>query len=89
MKKSGYSVRITCFIEASPTDMDQMRLAISAIEAVCQGMRQDGFQMVKHETRFMLSREVPEPADEYAGHDAKCAMKTNPLATHCTCTAAA
>jgi hypothetical protein len=59
-RKPGYSVRITCFIEASPTDMDQMRLAISAIDAACEALRQDGFQMVKSETRFMLSREVGE-----------------------------
>jgi hypothetical protein len=69
MKRPGYSVRITCFIEASPTDMDQMRLAISAIDAACEALRQDGFQMVKHETRFMLSREVGEEKPPAEGHD--------------------
>jgi len=62
MKRPGYAVKITCFIEAAPTDMDQMRLAISAIDAACEALRQDGFQMVKSETQFMLSREVPEAA---------------------------
>jgi len=62
MKRPGYAVKITCFIEASPTDMDQTRFAISAIDAACEALRQDGFQMVKSETRFMLSREVPEEA---------------------------
>jgi len=66
MKKSGYSIKISAFIEASPTDMDQMRLAISAIDAACEALRQDGFQMVKSETQFMLSREAAavEPAAE-------------------------
>jgi len=63
MRKPGYSVKITCFIEANPTDMDQMRLAISAIDAACEALRQDGFQMVKSVARFMLSREVPDAAD--------------------------
>jgi len=62
MKKSGYSVRITCFIEVSPTDMDQTRLAISAIDAACEALRQDGFQMVKSEVRFMLGKEVEDKA---------------------------
>lgn len=70
-KRSGYSLKISAFIEASPTNMDEMRLAISAIDAACEALRKDGFQGVTHVSRFMLSKDIPdEPKAAQAVPDA-------------------
>ena len=60
-KRTGYQVKITGFIVASPTDMEAMRAAIIKIDTICKVMSEVGF-MVKHNSRFMLSKEIADPA---------------------------
>ena len=61
-KRTGYQVKITGFIVASPTDVEAMRAAIIKIDAICKVMSEDGFMAVKHNSRFMLSKEIADPA---------------------------
>ena len=45
-KRTGYQVKITGFIVASPTDMEAMRAAIIKIDALCTVMSEDGREFV-------------------------------------------
>ena len=59
-KRSGFAVKITAFIEASAKDAPAMGLAAAKIDAIITAMDQAGFVCVKEDSRFMLSREVPD-----------------------------
>lgn len=61
-KRSGYSIKISAFIEADPKDMKSMKDAADLVDAAHEHLHFTGFKMVKLDSRFMLSREVPDAA---------------------------
>ena len=68
-KRSGFSVKITAFIEADAKNIESMNGAMQSISIIGEAFTTHGFRDLKVESRFMLSRELPdEPKAAQAGH---------------------
>ena len=61
-KRSGFAVKITAFIEADPNDMPAMAMAAASTEDIRSLLEEAGFIAIKVESRFMLSKDIPDPA---------------------------
>lgn len=59
-KRSGFAVKITAFIEADPKSMESMNGAMQSISLIGEAFTTHGFRDLKLDSRFMLSREVPD-----------------------------
>lgn len=59
-KRSGFAVKITAFIEASAKVPAEITIAMDKINFLVEELKQEGFIQVDSESRFMLSRELPD-----------------------------
>lgn len=59
MKRSGFAVKITAFMEAKPT-IDEMREAAALIQDVENRLAALCFAAVKVESRFIFTKDIPD-----------------------------
>ena len=62
MKRSGFSVKITAFKIADPKDMPSMADAMRTVESLSVMMKEQGFIALEIDQRFMLTKDIPDPA---------------------------
>lgn len=68
MKKSGFAVKITAFIEADPNNLIAMMEAANKVDGAIALIKNAGFIQVYKKYRLMLYREAPdEPKSVQAG----------------------
>jgi hypothetical protein len=59
-KRSGFAVKITAFIDADAKNSDDMKRAIDGIQAIEQALKNTQFIAIEVESRFMLSKDIPD-----------------------------
>ena len=70
-RRSGFSVSIEAFIEVAPDDVAAIAEAAERVKFVTDAFVENGFLVLKAESRFTAARKLPAPAapvDRIVGH---------------------
>ena len=79
MKKSGFAVKITAFIEADPKSMESMNGAMQSISLIGEAFTTHCFRDLKLDSRFMLSKDIPDEPKAAEAHGL--AVAGDPIST--------